>query len=1017
MLGLSCIVSAEASPGGFAPRGVLAELGVFALVIAALLALFERGSAAPEPNGKDRRTALPQSQWVWRWTLIGLACFGVVVAQTWFRIGTAIATGDIIPPVGTAWIARLFAPFVWLGNNLGGPGQTQGQLPWAAVDWLVHISGGSGALAQRIWLSALVGAILVAGAALARSLGLGPLAGIAAALLYFFNPHTVSDVGVNDVYLVTMVLLAALPAVLITYARGHISLWAALATFAIAAPFVGYAYANPPLVGMVALTTTATPLLVWVRFDRPAAGRALRLVLIGGAVALAVSAYWLVPDSVALGGVAVGKLSSLSAWAFTEQRATLTNALWLNTAWGWRFTAYYPYAPDFAHFPLGLIQVLLPLLAFSGLAFRSSPRGLGWRLTRLRGAIALGTLAVLFLSTGTRPPGNLLFDPLYYHLPYGWLLREPGRFLMFAALGYAMLAAIVVEHLRYTVPTSISSFRAWPKRKSLSVLHTPLALGTVAVLGLAGAFPLWTGAVVLGPRQSFPSAHVTVPSYWLETAHYLNTTGPPGSVLVLPPDDFYQMPYRWYYGSEGFIANLVDRHVLDPSAQGYDTVSATLLASVQLEASALLAHDWTEANRVLQALGTPLILVRDDIVADFPHRKILSPTALARSLASDPSMHVVHVDGLLKVYGPRKTFPQLARFATVDTATPDLRVLSTLPSNTALVTASPIRGHLAVLQLPPVATWHLDATVLSTTVPEPTGWKYSALALGPHTDNPHTQVDITQRQVVSRRGVSTLQIRVPVGPSFIHNGSFASGLWEPVGNCDDSEPVSSPNFVRADVLTRAGPGRTPALQLAASIDAACEDTELSWDSGPIVLDLWVRSLSGAPPKMCVWERPTDRCAATAPLPAGSGWHLYRTTVTPDPGTKNVYLFLYAFPQLDGQSSTEQYAGVIARSLPHHPSVDVIGRPTANAGPTRLLAYPTGYSPGWIGPANAVHVIVDGLRNGWLTTSAARALQGVHYRPIANEGRDEFLLAAAMLFLAAAGLVTWRRYSRAAPSVT
>ena len=298
------------------------------------------------------------------------------------------------------------SPFVWSGDNLGAPGQGQGQLPWAAVDWIVHLAGGSGALAQRVWLSVLVGAILVAAAALVRGLGFGPLAGIAAAVVYFFSPHTLSDVGLNDVYLITMVLLAALPGVVLSYGRRRIPLWGALACFAVAAPFVGFAYANPPLVGMIALTTAAAPLLAWVRFGRPVAGRSLRIVLVGGTVLVAASAYWLVPDSVAVAGVATEKLSSVSAWLFTEQRATLLNALWLNNAWGWRFAVYYPYAPDFAVFPLRLVQLLLPLVAFSGLALRSPTGAAGWRLTRLRGVLALSTLAIIVLSTGTRPPGD-----------------------------------------------------------------------------------------------------------------------------------------------------------------------------------------------------------------------------------------------------------------------------------------------------------------------------------------------------------------------------------------------------------------------------------------------------------------------------------------------------------------------------------------------------------------------------------------------------------------------------------
>ena len=1010
LLGLSCVVGAETIPAP-SPREVSAVLGVAALMIASALALFEGGaSRAGAAGGRGRATA-PASNRVWRWTFVGLACLGVLVVQTWFHSGTVIAGGDIAPPIGTAWLSHLFSPFAWSGGTLGGPAQGEGEVPWAAVVWIVHLAGGSGALAQRIWLSGLVAGVLVSAGALARSLDFGPLAGISAAFLYCFNPVMLSEVGVNDVYLVAMVLLAALPAVLLAYARGRMALWTALVALVLAAPFVGFAYFSPPLVGMIALTTAATPLLAGVRFGWPAARRALRLLLVGGALLIGVSAYWLIPARVGLGIVATGKLASLSAWAFTEQRATLPNALWLNTTWGWRYAAYYPYSIDFARLPLGLVRPLLPLLAFSVLAARSP---VGWasrRLTKALGAIALPTLVVLILSTGTLAPGNVLFDPLYYHFPGGWLLREPGRFLMFAALGYAVLAASLIEHLRIgrirdRLPVAHAHIRvrAAPSTASVSMMAVLL------ITGLASGFPVWTGALVPGPRQGFPSDHVTVPSYWGATTRYLNSQAPVGSLLVLPPDDFYAMPYRWYYGVDGFITNLLERHVVDPSPQSYDNVSKGLLASVDLEASALLARDWPEATRVLQAIGTPLILVRGDIEAHFPTRHIVSPAALATSLAEDPYMRLLHRDGPLTIYGVRTPLRQLSNFATVDTSNPDLRALSLLPPDTALVTAQPVPGHTALLQLPPVATWHLGAAALSTTVGERPDWLYSTTVLGLSSGASSVQDGVKARQVIGSGGAHTLQIYLPVGQSLISDGNFTTGPWGPVGNCDAVSPVRTPNFLRARVLSHAGPQGTPALQLTATVDGACEATSVLWHGGPMLVDLSARSVLGAPPQVCLWESPLQRCASISPLQSGSAWHRYEMTVEPDPGTTSISLFLYAFAQNPGQPTVEQYAGVVVRALPYAPSVDVLAHPTTEPGRVRLLAYPTGYSPGWEGPPNSTHVVVDGIRNGWLTSSRTLTVPRVRYIPIANEHRYELAFAATMLLLSALLAVLSRSWS-------
>ena len=382
----------------------------------------------------------------WRWTLVGLGVFGGLVIQTWFRSGTLIASGDIAPPIGTAWIGRLFATYGWSGNNLGGAQANQGLLPFAVLDSLVHRAGGSGALAQRIWMTLLVAGILVAAGALARSLALTPKAGGVVAVLFFFNPITLSQVGINDVYLAAMVLLAALPAAVISYGRGNLHTWQLAVVFVASAPLLGFAYSNPPLVAMIVLVTAICPLLVRIRFGPPAAGRSLRGLLIGVALAAAASAYWFIPSQAALVNVTTGNLSTLSSWAFTEARSNLANGFWLNTTWGWQFAEYFPYAHFFAQFPLVLVRAGVPFLAFVGLAMPTPQSVRGRAAARLAGALSVGALAVILLSTGTNAPGSLLFDPLY-HLPHGWLLREPGRFLIAAALCFALLVGMLIDRL------------------------------------------------------------------------------------------------------------------------------------------------------------------------------------------------------------------------------------------------------------------------------------------------------------------------------------------------------------------------------------------------------------------------------------------------------------------------------------------------------------------------------------------------------------------------------------------
>lgn len=990
LIGLAGVTWAEILPPGLL-QSVLADIGFVGLVVAAALVLLIR---SPQTTTRSEHAQDPQVA-IWRWTILGLGLAGALIIQIWFQSGTAIARGDVPPPIGTAWVGRIFSTFGWSGGTLGAPTNNQGLLPWATVSWVTDRLGGSGALAQRIWLSLLVAAILMAAGALTRSLRLSPMAGVVVALLYFFNPMTMSQVGFNDVFLTAMVLVAALAAAVISYGNCQIRLWQLGVVFIVAAPFVGYAYNNPPVVGMLALTTGVTPLLAWTRFGRDAARRSFLGVLIGGTLLVGASAFWLIPSWVALASVASGNLSALSAWGFTESRATLTNGLWLNATWGWSFSEYFPYAAAFGRFPLDLVPPLVPLIAFSGLALRHVSSGFGHGTARLRGLLSLGVLGVIFLSTGTRPPGNLLFDPLY-HLPHGWLLREPGRFLIVAALGYALLAGLLVDQLHKPMTMRLPAVRRlFGQRGALRLSSSALVAVTIITVALIASFPLWTGATVAGPVQGFPSDHVKIPTYWDATVHYLNSSSSPrGSLLVLPPDDFYQMPYTWYYGNDGFIANALDRHVVEPSPQGYYTVSAELLNATQFEATAILDHNWNEASRILTAIGTPILLVRGDIETDFSGRSIVSPAALAAALVKDPEMELIYHNGRLSLYELRAAYRQApTNFATVNTSRPDLHNLSLIPRRTVLVTSAPRPGHIALFQLPSSDTWQSGSTSLSTQLTVPVGWNYSVTPVG---SGLFEGAKVTIVKTFALREYE-VRIQVPLGRSLISDGNFSAGTWGPVGNCNGFQPIKPPEVLRASTIAHVAPGGASALELTASIDSACVGKTLSWHGGAVRLSLWERSLLGAPTRLCVWEEPINRCAALAPLPVGKGWNRYTTAFRPDSGTTKILLFLYADAVSAGKPSSEQYAGVTVRPLSAVPNV-VVGTPTMGSTPGRIVTFGTGYSPQWIGPSGAKHVVVDGMRNGWIISSTAATRIVPDYLATSHELLDEALLTAAMALI-------------------
>jgi hypothetical protein len=143
----------------------------------------------------------------------------------------------------------------------------------------------------------------------------------------------------------------------------------------------------------------------------------------------------------------------------------------------------------------------------------------------------------------------------------GWLLREPGRFLMLVALADSVLIGIVIERLtvfaakRYPTPPRHARIKAG-------------ALGWRPCCSCCRRIRSSLAQSPFAPARRLPATRVALPAYWSQLAGDLNTDATTGSILVLPPNDFYQMPYDWYYGIDTFIANLVKRRVVNPVSQG-----------------------------------------------------------------------------------------------------------------------------------------------------------------------------------------------------------------------------------------------------------------------------------------------------------------------------------------------------------------------------------------------------------------------------------------------------------------
>ncbi len=476
-----------------------------ALLAATLLGGVEgwptRGGRVSQLRIAEPLAAPSAGTWPWQ---IGLAVVGFVTAvavQFWFDPGRLFAGGDAPPAVGTAWLGRFFAPWSWSGSNLGGPAANETRLPWAAVYWLVHALHGSPGFAERIWYTSLFVGAAAACYLLLRAFRIGSAGSTLGALAYVFNAH-VAVIGTRQAYLAAMVLLPGLPAVVLAVASGRWPLRRGILLFGCSAPLLGYVSLNPPLVLMITAFLASTPLFVgWL--DGWAVARRAVCALVLGALLLALaSCYWIVPTVFQLKVEATSTLASQSNWTWSEGRATLANGFWLNNDWGWKYAEYFPYAGAYGKFPLLILKFLLPVTAFGYLSLARFTRAIGVTARRARLGIAASAAALflVLLSTGTHLPGALVFEPLY-KLPLGWLLREPGRFLILGGLAYSVLLALTTE----AVCERLNSFEPGPAWRWGSAFYRPgLGLAAVSAAVLLPGFPMMTGAIAPDPPSVAP---------------------------------------------------------------------------------------------------------------------------------------------------------------------------------------------------------------------------------------------------------------------------------------------------------------------------------------------------------------------------------------------------------------------------------------------------------------------------------------------------------------------------------
>jgi hypothetical protein len=148
---------------------------------------------------------------------------------------------------------------------------------------------------------------------------------------------------------------------------------------------------------------------------------------------------------------------------------------------------------------------------------------------------------------------------------------------------------------------------------------------------------------------------------------------------------------------------------------------------VNLATQSFLEHDWKQAEALVAALDTPLILVRGDIPSPYPGRAFLPPRTISAALAAAPNFDLVRQIGELELFELRSPVVEIDRapyMVTTNSQTPDLRLLRLLPNGAALVSGPAETGVANAVQAPSLDKWQGNGATLIWKPDAPEGWSY-----------------------------------------------------------------------------------------------------------------------------------------------------------------------------------------------------------------------------------------------------------------------------------------------------
>jgi hypothetical protein len=272
-------------------------------------------------------------------------------------------------------------------------------------------------------------------------------------------------------------------------------------------------------------------------------------------------------------------------------------------------------------------------------------------------------------------------------------------------------------------------------------------------------------------------------------------------------------------------------------------------------------------------------------------------------------------------------------------------------------------GLPALVETPAFPRWHLVGNTLQTTVHVPAGRSYKLEEVHTWATRPEKAAAAVLPRFKAEPISGGVRITGALAPSLMTAQPVGAAAWRgAAGECaaPKTHALSSTLVVH---------GTTPDL-MRATVGlkgvTRCESAPVTLTHGPVLISLLARNVSSGDSKVCLLEYPWRSCAnGVASLASSAGWRRYQFTVSV--GNHATATFL----QLDTSKAgihKVQYAGLSVHPLNLERTPVIVASPR---GPAHLGGYltqsPNSASSLWLGPSGSQRVVIDGLRNGWLSS--------------------------------------------------